>query len=97
MSLLGAVAYTRLTQPWILVYITALQRKNKQATVADLKKLNALTREIMRRPQKLHYCNMRPDGTLDVYSDSAFSREGDSAHSLKGMVCLRKGRNQNGD
>ena len=97
MSLLGAVAYTSLTQPWILVYITALQRKNKQASISDIKKLNALTRELMRRPQKLHYCFMKEDKTLDVYSDSAFSREGDSAHSLKGMLCLRKGLNLKGE
>jgi hypothetical protein len=78
MSLLGAVAYTSLTQVWILVYIVALQRKNKQASVSDLKRLNALTRELMRNPQKLYYRCMTPTQILEVYSDSAYSREGDT-------------------
>jgi len=96
MSLLGAVAYTSLTQVWILVYIVALQRKNKQASVSDLKRLNALTRELMRNPQKLYYHCMTPTQILEVYSDSAYSREGDTAHALKGMICLRLGRSAEG-
>ena len=96
MSLLGAVAYTSLTQPWVLVYIVSLQRRNKQATISDLKRLNALTRELMRRPQRLRYESMEDLSILEIYSDSAFSREGESAHSLKGMVCLRLGKNKHG-
>ena len=96
MSLLGAVAYTSLTQAWILVYIVALQRKNKQAKVSDVKRLNAPNRELMKRPRKLIYQKMEPSGTIEVYSDSAFNREGDAAHALKGMLCLRLGRNAKG-
>jgi hypothetical protein len=42
-SLLGAVAYTQLTQHHMACYIVALQRKTHKLTVEDVKKLNVVT------------------------------------------------------
>ena len=96
MSLVGAVAYSTLTQAWVSVFLVALQRRNKQATVADVRRLNAVTRELVKRPQRLKYKSMTPTGVIEVFSDSAFSREGDTAHTLKGMTALLIGRDQKG-
>ena len=53
-SLRGALAYTALTQAWILVYIVALQRVQKPTNLDDCK-LNAVTRKLQREPQILVY------------------------------------------
>ena len=86
---LGAVAYSGLTQAWILVYIISLQRAIQCPTVAHIKRLNALTRELQRRPQKLVYNCMMCSNIIQLYSDSSFSREEDKSYALRGAVFLR--------
>ena len=51
-SLRGALAYTALTQAWILVYIVALQRVQKPTNL-DVRRLNAVTRKLQREPHTL--------------------------------------------
>ena len=96
-SLLGAVAYSGLTQAWVLVYIISLQRATQRPTVAHIKRLNALTRELQRRPQKLVYNCMKCSNLLQLYSDSSFSREGDKGYALRGAVFLRVGQSVQGN
>ena len=87
--LLGADAYSALTQAFVLVYIFSLQRANQIPTVAHVKRLNALTRELHRRPQKLVYSSMTCDRVIELYSDSAFSRENGKGFALRGATYLR--------
>ena len=95
-SLLGAVAYSALTQAWVLVYIISLQRVTQNPTVTHVKRLNALTRELQRRPQKLEYSSMTCSRVVELYSDSAFSRENDKGYALRGAVYLRMGTDVRG-
>ena len=95
-SLLGAVAYSALTQAWVLVYIISLQRVTQNPTVTHVKRLNALTRELQRRPQKLEYSSMTCNRVVELYSDSAFSRENDKGYALRGAVYLRMGTDVRG-
>ena len=95
-SLLGAVAYSALTQAWVLVYIISLQRVTQNPTVTHVKRLNALTRELQRRPQRLEYSSMTCNRVVELYSDSAFSRENDKGYALRGAVYLRMGTDVRG-
>ena len=60
------------------------------------KDLNALTRELQRRPQKLEYSSMTCSRVVELYSDSAFSRENDKGYALRGAVYLRMGTDARG-
>ena len=48
-SLRGALAYTTLTQAWIMVYVVSLQRVQKPTNL-DVRRLNAVTRRLQREP-----------------------------------------------
>ena len=49
-SLLGAVAYTQLTQHHMACYVVALQRRTHKPTAEDVKKLNVITKKGQSEP-----------------------------------------------
>ena len=97
MSLLGAVAYSLLTQHWLSVYVVALQRKSKQASCIHVRRLNAVVRAVQRKPQKVVLQAMRCQSEVEGHSDSAFAREQDKGYGMKGMNILRRGLNAQGE
>ena len=54
-SLLGAIAYTQLTQHQIACYVVALQRVATKLTIGDVGKLNVLTKRLKGKPQTITY------------------------------------------
>ena len=69
----GALAYTTLTQTWIMVYIVSLQRV-QSPTNLDVRRLNALTRKLQQSPQTLVFPAMKCLATVDLHSDSGYRR-----------------------
>ncbi len=94
-SLRGALAYTTLTQCWIQVFIVNLQRI-QEPTNLDVRKLNAVTRKLQQSPQKLVYVAMKPNGCIDLHSDSGYRRidKAEDEHigyGMRGLCLCRRG------
>ena len=90
-SLLGAVAYTLLTQVWISCFVIALQRVTHKPTILHVKRLNVIVRAIQAKPQRIRYRQMDCDRHLEVHADSAFAKEDSKGYALKGVNVLRRG------
>ncbi len=90
MSLLGAAAFCLLTRIDVAIFLVALQRRTQSAQVIHVKRLNAVVRWMQRHPKKLCY-RTQPAGPswLKCISDSAFKKETDSGHAVKGAIFLR--------
>ena len=93
-SLLGAVAYTQLTQHQIACYVVALQRVAHKCTIGDVRRLNVLTKRSKKKPltitflpleSGLHYKN----DFLTTFSDSGFKKEELDGYALRGAAFLR--------
>ena len=99
-SLRGALAYTAMTQVWIMVYIVALQRV-QQPTNLDVRRLNAVVRKLKANPQRLIYRAMQCHGNVDLHSDSGYRRldsEKDiKGYGMRGLNCLRRGVTTTGE
>ena len=55
-----------------------------------MKRLNAVVRWMQRHPKKLHYRNQAgEEAVLKCISDSAFKKEQDSGHAVKGALFIR--------
>ena len=90
MSLLGAVAYATLTRLDAAVYVVALQRRLRQSKIIHVKRLNAVVRWLKRTPKEIVYKQFPPGPTaLLMISDSAFKKEEESGHALKGALYVR--------
>ena len=91
-SLLGAVAYLLTTRLDIAVYVSALQRHAAKPLALHVKRLKALVRWLHRNPQPLVYRRLVGPLRLIGISDSAFKREDESGHAVRGcVVCLASG------
>ena len=90
-SLLGAAAYSLITQFWLMVYIVSLQRKLKAPLIIHVRRLNAVVRVAQKRPAMIIYKAMNPTDTLEVHSDSGFSKEQESGYGIRGANLLRHG------
>ena len=91
-SLLGAVAYTQLTQHQMACYIVALQRRTHKLTVEDVKKLNIVTKKIKQAPVTLTFRNLGFSDDhehLSVFSDAGFKKEELDGYALRGAVYIR--------
>ena len=98
MSLMGAVAYSLLSQFWIAVYVVALQRRAHNPQVTHMRRLNAVVRKLQSMPQLLVYRRMKPTGVLVVHTDSGFSKETDhKGFSIRGSNVFRLGVNAKGE
>jgi hypothetical protein len=91
-SLLGAVAYTQLTQHQMVCYIVALQRRTHKLTIEDVKKLNVITKKIKQNPVTLTFRNLGLDDGyehLTVFSDAGFKKEELDGYALRGALYVR--------
>ena len=94
-SLRGALAYALLTQFWLIVYVVSLQRVQKPTNL-DVRRLNAVTRKLQQKPQKLIYPSMKCVGKVDCHADSGYRRvtsldEIQKGYGMRGMNLLRCG------
>jgi len=95
-SLLGALAFTLLTQHWIAVYVVSLQRRTQSPQYIHVRRLNALVRILQRSPAKITYTNMTCDRHIEVHSDSGFSKEQESGYGIRGANFMRRGTTTDG-
>jgi len=94
-SLRGALAYTTLTQCWIQVSIVALQRV-QEPTNLEVRRLNGVTRKLQQCPRKLMYVAMKPNGQVDLHSDSGYKRidkaeDEQHGYGIRGLCLCRCG------
>ena len=85
-SLRGAVAFTVITQSWIMVYVVALQRV-QQPTNLDVRRLNALTRKLQKCPQKLVFPSMYAPPQSTSTSTQATDASRESRTRRKATAC----------
>ncbi len=90
-SLLGAAAFTLLTQHWIAVYIISLQRHTHSSKNIHVRRLNAVVRALQKNPAKLVYHAMNCSNKIVSFMDAAFAKEQDKGYGLRGAVHMRKG------
>ena len=101
-SLRGALAYTALTQAWILVYIVSLQRV-QIPSYGDVRRLNAVVRKLQQVPKRLVFKAMKPTGLIDLHTDAGYRRlTGDKEDELKGygmrgLNVIRTGQTKKGE
>ena len=95
-SLRGAVAYALLTRADVAVYTLALQRtQESNTTIAHIKAVNAIVHRLHTVSHKMAYKpfrNSQRDTTETVflcYCDSAFKKEDESGHAIKGIIICR--------
>jgi hypothetical protein len=91
-SLLGALAFSLLTQHWIAIYVTSLQRFNHSSKNIHVRRLNAVVRALQKAPAVLHFPAMICESHLSTYADAAFSKEQDKGYGMRGAVHLRTGK-----
>ena len=89
-SLRGAVAYTLLTRADVAVYVVALQRRQPEnTTYAHIKAINAVVVRLQTCPVALTYKKLGAVTSFITISDSAFKKEDDTGHAVKGVIILR--------
>ena len=91
-SLLGAVAYTQLTQHQMACYIVALQRRTHKLTVEDVKKLNVIIKKVKSNPVTLTFRPLGIDNDqehMTVFSDAGFKKEEIDGYALRGALYIR--------
>ena len=93
-SLLGAVAYTLMTQHWIAVYVIALQRETSSPKIIHIRRLNAVVRALQKCPAHIVYPRMECVKHLLAHSDSGFSKEQDKGYGIRGANIMRQGKSK---
>jgi len=93
-SLLGAVAYTQLTQHQVACYVVALQRVANRLTIGDIRKLNVLTRKLQKQPRTIVFqpLPLEKQEYLTVFSDAGFKKEELDGYALRGALHIRHTR-----
>jgi hypothetical protein len=76
-SLLGAIAYTQLTQHQIACYVVALQRAACKLTIGEIRRLSVLTKRLQKKPLSITYKALKTNKPLQltVFSDAGFKKE----------------------
>ena len=91
-SLLGAVAYSLLSQAWAAVFVVALQRHAAAPTNLHVRRLNLLLAALQKQKAKLHFPAMTCARRIVVFSDASFSKENEQkGYGMRGAVFLRMG------
>jgi len=90
-SLLGAIAYTQLTQHKIACYVVALQRAACKLTIGEIRRLNVLTKRLQKKPLSITYKALKTSKPLQltVFSDAGFKKEEKDGYALRGAVYIR--------
>ena len=86
LSLLGGLSWLIQTRCDIAIYVVALQRAAKRATVGHLLKLNKLARWVRRRKYALVYKPIKAPLKLLNITDAAFKTEPNSCLAMRGAV-----------
>ena len=87
MSSLGSVAWLVQTRTDVAIYIQALQRATKQATVSHLLRLSCVIKWCRRKPTHLTFVHLRtPTLKVLIISDAAFRREDVSGLAMRGAI-----------
>jgi len=88
-SLLGGIGWLTQTRQDICVYVQALQRRNHAPSLANIMRLNKLTRWVKRRPVHLLFQELQtPALRIVAVSDAAFRREDVSGLAMRGAQIL---------
>ena len=91
-SLLGAVAYTLLTQHWVAIYVIALQRQTHKPQYQHVRKLNSLLKIIQKQKAVIVYPSMKCARKIVAFSDASFCKESETkGYGVRGTVFLRCG------
>ena len=90
-SLLGALAYSLMTQHWLAVYVVSLQRVTHKPLIIHIRRLNALVRTAQKRPAHIRFPSMKCARQLIVHSDSGFSKEQEKGYGIRGANFMRCG------
>ncbi|CAE7222318.1 unnamed protein product [Symbiodinium sp. CCMP2592] len=91
-SLLGAVAYSMLSQAWAAVFVVALQRHAVAPTNLHVRRLNLLLAALQKLKAKLYFPTMTCDRKIVVFSDASFNKESEQkGYGMRGAVYLRMG------
>ena len=94
-SLRGAVAYCLLTRADIVVYVVYLQRQQPEnTTYRHIKILNLVVRRLQAEPFFLVYAYLGPQTCFLSYVDSAFKKEDNTGHALKGHLMCRRAKGE---
>lgn len=87
MSGLGSLAWLVQTRADCAIYIQALQRATKKATVSHMMRLNTVIRWCRRKPIHLAFVHLgTPELKILVVSDAAFRREDNSGLAMRGAL-----------
>ena len=99
MSLVGAIAYALLTRIDTAVFVAALQRSTQDCDIIHVRRANAIVRWMQSTPKAISYKRLDTKSPMHLrcISDSAFKREEDSGHAIKGALFLRCSTQQNSD
>ena len=96
-SLLGALAYSLLSQSWAAVFVVALQRKAAAPLNLHARRLNILLGAIQKLRCKLMFPAMQCARKLVVYSDASFDKESEQkGYGMRGAAYLRMGNSAAG-
>ena len=68
-SLRGALAYTLITQAWIMVYVVSLQRIT-EPTNLHVRKLNAVVSKLQHTPRKIVFRAMTSSPRVDIQTET---------------------------
>ena len=91
-SLLGAVAYTLLTQHWIPICVIALQRQTHKPKYQHIRKLNALVKVLQNQKAVVVYPAMQCSKCIIAFSDASFCKESETkGYGVRGAVFVRCG------
>ena len=95
-NLRGAITYTIFAQDWIRAYLVSFQRAPQSKNV-DVRRINAVTRNLPEPLQKLIHSIMTRSRTIDIYTDSRHRRityndNEITGYGLRGMSFLRRGK-----
>ena len=88
-SLLGAAMFTTLTRFDVLVFVAALARVAHKACVIHLKRLNKLVKWMQLNPRRFVFDSRPLSNVILAISDSAFKKEEETGHAMKGALFLR--------
>ena len=89
MSLIGAVAFTLITRLDVAVFMVHLQRVLQKPQIIHIKRLNVIVTYIQENPVEVVYARLYGPTALLMFSDSAFKKEDETGHALKGAMFLR--------
>lgn len=88
MSLLGGLSWLTQTRPDICVYVCAMRRVAAKPQVEHLIRMNRVLKWCKRKQCHLHFAVLSRPFRVVTVSDSAFKKEEDTGHAMRGAMIL---------